>query len=107
MKILTANRLTDGEAVWYTASGRWSESMADAEIASDKPAEDRLEEAGKAGLAGNLVVDVNVIDVRLQDGVVTPVRLRERIRAAGPTNRTDLGKQARPATPEENYAAGI
>ena len=29
-------------------------------------------------------------------GEIVPVRLRERIRAAGPTNRTDLGKQARP-----------
>jgi hypothetical protein len=28
--------------------------------------------------------------------VVVPVRLREKIRAAGPTNRNDLGKQARP-----------
>lgn len=107
MKILTANRLTDGEAVWYTASGRWSDNMADAEIASDKATEERLEEAGKAGIAANLVVDVNIIDVKLQDGAISPLRLRERIRAAGPTNRTDLGKQARPASPDENYAAGI
>lgn len=107
MKILTANRLTDGEAVWYTAASRWSESIADAEIAGDKTAEDRLEAAGKAALAADEVVDVNIIDVELKDGVITPTRLRERIRAAGPTNRTDLGKQARPAAPDENYAAGI
>jgi hypothetical protein len=30
------------------------------------------------------------------DGRIVPQRLRERIRAAGPTNRVDLGKQARP-----------
>ena len=42
------------------------------------------------------MVDVNLIDVDLVDGEIVPLRLRERIRAAGPTNRTDLGKQARP-----------
>jgi hypothetical protein len=30
-----------------------------------------------------------------------PTRLRERIRAAGPTNRTDLGKQAEPAAAKD------
>jgi hypothetical protein len=41
------------------------------------------------------VVDVNLIDVEFIDGGIHPTRLRERIRAAGPTIRTDLGKQAR------------
>jgi hypothetical protein len=41
------------------------------------------------------VVDVNLIDVEIVDGSVRPLRLRERIRAAGPTTRNDLGKQAR------------
>ena len=39
---------------------------------------------------------MNLIDVELIDGAIVPSRLRERIRAAGPTNRNDLGKQARP-----------
>ncbi|TIY02808.1 MAG: DUF2849 domain-containing protein, partial [Mesorhizobium sp.] len=46
--------------------------------------------------ANNEVVDVNLIDVTVANGVVEPVRLREKMRAAGPTNRNDLGKQARP-----------
>ena len=41
---------------------------------------------------------MNLIDVQLVDGAIRPTRLREQIRAAGPTNRNDLGKQARPAT---------
>ena len=36
MKVLTANRLTDGEAVWYAPSHRWSETLAGAEVARDK-----------------------------------------------------------------------
>ncbi len=94
MKILTANRLSDGEVVWY-ANGRWVETIAGAEIAHDRQAEAALEAAGARGLAGNLVVDASLIDVEIIGGTVRPLRLRERIRAAGPTTRNDLGKQAR------------
>jgi hypothetical protein len=94
MKILTANRLVDGEAVWY-ASGIWAEAIDGAEIAADKAGEERLEEIGKAAFAANLVLDVAIIDIELVDGAIRPTRLRERIRAAGPTIRNDLGKQAR------------
>jgi hypothetical protein len=94
MKVLTANRLLDGEAVWF-ADGVWIEAIDKAEIAVDKAHEERLEEAGGTALAANLVVDVNLIDVEFIDGGIHPTRLRERIRAAGPTIRTDLGKQAR------------
>lgn len=97
MKILTANRLADGEAVWFSKDQRWSETIVDAEIAADKEAEARLESIGKAAYANNQVVDVDLIDVQLVDGAIKPQRLREQIRAAGPTNRTDLGKQARSA----------
>lgn len=96
MKILTANRLTDGEAVWFSRDNRWIETIGGSEIAADKAAEERLEAIGKAALQNNEVVDVNLIDVGLVDGEIHPQRLREQIRATGPTNRTDLGKQARP-----------
>jgi hypothetical protein len=96
MKILTANRLTDGEAVWYSTDHSWAETIDDAELAQDKAAEATLEAIGKAAYDDNLVVDVNLIDVDVIDGAIVPNRLRERIRAAGPTNRNDLGKQARP-----------
>ena len=96
MKILTANRLIDGEVVWLAAGNVWATSIAEAEIADDKAAEEALEGAGKVALLNNEVVDVALIDVAVVDGEVRPLRLRERIRAAGPTNRTDLGKQARP-----------
>lgn len=95
MKVLTANRLSDGIAVWY-ADGGWAETVGHADIANDKTAEDRLEAIGAAASANNEVVDVNLIDVTVVDGLVEPARLREKIRAAGPTIRTDLGKQANP-----------
>ena len=100
MKVLTANRLTDGEAVWF-ADGAWAESIGPADVVGDKDGEARLEVIGRASLENNEVVDVNLIDVDVVNDRIVPQRLRERIRAAGPTNRVDLGKQARP----ENRAA--
>lgn len=97
MKVLTANRLIDGEAVWYAGERGWIETLEGAELARDKDAEERLAGIGKASYQRDEVVDVDVIDVELVDGRIVPTRLRERIRAAGPTIHPDLGKQARPA----------
>lgn len=96
MKILTANRLTDGEAVWFGKDQTWVECIHDAELASDKDHEERLTVIGQAGLQANLVVDVVLIDVELANGLILPKRLREQIRANGPTNHPNFGKQARP-----------
>ena len=94
MKVLTANKLTNGEAVWLAADHSWAKTIHAAEIALDTGTEEKLTRAGKAAFLKNEVVDVALIDVELFDGHIRPLRLRERIRAAGPTNRTDLGKQA-------------
>jgi hypothetical protein len=96
MKILTANRLTDGEAVWFAKDGSWAEEIGGSEVVGDNEGEARLEAIGKAAYDNNEVVDVNLIDVDVVGGEIVPQRLRERIRASGPTNRMDLGKQARP-----------
>lgn len=84
-KVLTANRLTDGIAVWLDAGGKWVESLQDALVARHAEAASALEEIGKRDFSANLVVDVNVIEVEEVAGVIRPLRLRERIRAAGPT----------------------
>jgi hypothetical protein len=85
LQILTANRLSDGISVWYDVDGRWNESIARAEIARTKEDEARLEAIGKKAFADNLVLDVNLIDVEETNGFIRPLRLRERIRAEGPT----------------------
>jgi hypothetical protein len=94
MKILAANRLRDGEAVWFSLAEGWVRSIGAADIAHDKAAEERLTLAAQAGRQNNEIVDPELIDVEIVDGAARPVRLRERIRAAGPTVRRDLGKQA-------------
>jgi hypothetical protein len=85
LQILTANRLADGIAVWYDVDGRWNESIARAEIARSKEDEARLDAIGKQAFADNIVLDVALIDIEEANGFIRPTRLRERIRAEGPT----------------------
>jgi hypothetical protein len=94
MKVLTANRLTDGEAVWMSPEHEWQEMLQGAEVARDQLAEDVLDRLGKASFARNEVLDVDLIDVEVTSAGIRPIRLRERIRAAGPTNYLYHGKQA-------------
>lgn len=94
MKVLTANRLSDGIAVWLGSDHSWQEIIHNADVARDDASVEKLERTGQAALLKDEVVDVNLIDVEVNGGQIVPVRLRERIRAAGPTIRRDLGKQA-------------
>jgi hypothetical protein len=95
LKVLTANRLTDGEAVWFGAGGQWIETLQGAEAAETPELIEALEAVAARDVAANLVIDAAIIDVKRVDGALFPVRLRERIRATGATFRTDLGKQAK------------
>lgn len=62
-KVLTANRLIDGQAVWLGADGSWQETIDGALVARHAEAVEALEDAGNLAAKANLVVDVNVIDV--------------------------------------------
>lgn len=84
-KVLTANRLGDGIAVWLDASGAWTTSLQDALVARHAEAEASLDAIGKRDLAANKIVDVNLVDVEEIGTTIRPIRLRERIRAEGPT----------------------
>jgi hypothetical protein len=95
IKILTANRLRNGETVYYTAAGEWSPYVTQAKVATTPEDIEALTKAGAAASAANLVVDVNVIDV-VPGGEVKPAHIREIIRATGPTVRSDLNKSVAP-----------
>lgn len=84
-QVLTANRLTDGIAVWYDTAGTWNEWIGRSEVAHGKEDAERLEAIGKKAYANNEVLDVNLVEVEEIDGQIRPLRLRERIRAEGPT----------------------
>jgi len=90
MKALIANRLTDGEVVFWN-DGAWVERFADAQLFDDDAQAQAVEAQGQA--QSTLVVDVYLIDLVEADGIWTPLSYRERLKALGPTNRLDHGKQ--------------
>lgn len=96
LKALKANRLSDGEAVWLTDAGGWSDRVSAARTEGDADGHAALEKIGAQATADALVVDAELIDVEIRDGAPVPTKLKERIRALGPTVRLDLGKQAEP-----------
>ena len=90
-KALTANRLADGEVVFWSR-GRWVERFADADLFDDETA--ALEAEAHAKSQVTLVVEPYLIDVAPVERGFAPVSFRERLRALGPTNHHDHGKQA-------------
>jgi hypothetical protein len=90
MKALTANDLLTGEAVFWS-SGRWVERFADAELFDGEPAAAAL---AKAEAQGTIVVAPYLIDLQDTPEGPLPVSFRERVRALGPTNHPQHGKQA-------------
>ncbi len=96
--VITANRLTDGVVVFQTADG-WSEDFNRAAVCADPQATSSALERAKQDEASNIVVDPYAVTVAERNGHTAPKALREAIRAAGPTIRRDLGKQARGLAP--------
>lgn len=78
--IVSANRLTDGLVVYRTAAGTWTERLEDA---ARFTADDIDREVAVASREGTLVVGPYAVD--LEEQGAAPSRLRERIRAFGPT----------------------
>jgi hypothetical protein len=89
--VIIASRLADGVVVFQTADHGWSEDFNRAAVRADAAA--ALARA-KEDEARNRVVDAYAVAVEIRNGHVVPKALREAIRAAGPTVRRDLGKQA-------------
>ena len=84
MKILTGNELLSGATVYLDAQGRWIEDLQTARVFAKDEAE-ALDAALAATKATGRVVSLESEDVELRDGVIHPLRIRERIRAEGPT----------------------
>jgi hypothetical protein len=90
MKALTANDLRTGDTVFWS-HGAWVEQFADAEIFEGEGAEQALAVAEKQITT---VVAPYLFDVQETPEGLAPVAYRERVRALGPTNHLQHGKQA-------------
>lgn len=83
-KVVTANLLIEGDAVWFTAMDTWSGNIADAEFLSDEAHADLrlLEAQSQAGV----IAGAYLADAELDNGVPAPTHFREAFRTRGPSN---------------------
>ncbi len=89
-KVVTANALLAGDAIWFTADQQWSPALADAAVydtQDDADAALTLAAADQAHIAGAYLADVQ----NGQQGP-QPVHFRETFRTRGPSNYAH-GKQ--------------
>ena len=94
LKVVTANRLDDGEVVYLTATGAWSEWLEDGAATETPDGEAALLSVAQRAVETRLVVGPYAMAVTRVQGRLRPTSQREIIRARGPSVRPDLGKQA-------------
>jgi len=83
-KVVTANRLMEGDSVWLTEDDRWSPSMAEAELIEDEAhAEIRLLHAQAQR---SVVVGAYLADAQAGPNGPVPLHFREEFRTRGPSN---------------------
>jgi hypothetical protein len=98
-KIITANRLGDGLVVFLDADGNWPLDIAKARVLQDGADFDGALIYAKAQHDARVIVEPYAVDVEVNaEGVPSPVRLREKIRAEGPTVDYGHAERARLGT---------
>ncbi len=84
LQVASANRLADGMVVFLDEAGQWTSRLDRAAVARDRRGAEILLERAKAEAAS--VVDPFLVAVAEEDdGALTPLSLREKIRASGLT----------------------
>lgn len=84
MKLLTGNDLATGDVIWWTGSG-WSRHVGDAVDVGNEGDAILAREGEARRVNAGYIVDAE----ESPDGPL-PNHIKERIRASGPTVRTDL-----------------
>lgn len=84
-KVITANRLLDGLVIFIGENRSWVTDIAEALTFSDGPDLEAGIAFGAESVAARMLIDPYPVDVTIENGVPVPVRLREAIRAKGPT----------------------
>jgi hypothetical protein len=84
MEILTGNELMSGATVYLDRDGHWVEELQKARVYLKEEADAR--DAAIAATKKTMRINsLEIETVTLRDGVIHPDRIRERIRAEGPT----------------------
>lgn len=94
LKVVTANRLRDGDVVYLRGDGSWSDWLEEATVARDGDEEARLLALAEQGVSERLVVAPYAFKVTEENGRPRPIGQRETLRAKGPSVHPAFGKQA-------------
>ena len=89
-KVVTANALLEGDAVWLTEDDRWTRDMAQAELIEDVAHADIRLLFGAS--QRDTVVGVYLVDAKAGPNGPEPTHFRETFRTRGPSNYAH-GKQ--------------
>jgi hypothetical protein len=84
MEILTGNELMSGATVYLDRAGRWVEDLQQARLFGNHEAEARDAAIAATRQTGR-INSLEIETVKLVDSAIVPDRIRERIRAEGPT----------------------
>lgn len=100
MKVITGNELLSGAVVYFYGEDRWGMDLQQAQIFDDKAPE--VDELLAAATKKDKVVSLEAIPVEKHDNqLVQTNRLREQIRANGPT----VGTYGRQHLSEADYVS--
>jgi len=98
LKVVTANRLREGDVVYLTDTGSWSAYLNESRTGSDKAIVEEMLAQAAADVAARRIVAPYAFEVVEVDGILQPLSTREIIRAAGPTVRADYRNTASQAS---------
>lgn len=85
MKLITGNDLASGDVIWWTGGEGWSRHVGESVDAGEHADRILAQETAALRVNGGYVVDAE----QTASGPL-PLHIKERIRASGPTVRTDL-----------------
>ena len=89
--IVTANDLRHGNVVYLNASGEWTVTLAEAAVVRGEIDERAIFKEMQT--QRHLVVDPYVLEVSVEKGTLKPKKLRERLRAQGPSIQFDMSPE--------------
>lgn len=85
MILVTGNDLKTGDVIWWSGGETWSRHLADAVDAGDEA--EAIIAREEAALRVNVPYSV---DAEISDQGPMPLHIKDRVRAYGPTVRSDL-----------------
>ena len=87
-RVITASRMQDGAVVWLHESGAWFDEIDRATAGADDAAVARLLAIAHADQTAGRVINAYEVEIARARAGNYPLRLREQIRANGPTVAT-------------------